>query len=312
MQGSLSHTLVAAPETTISFRVAGTAASLGVRSKTSPKSIHRDLTPSAGSTGTLAMPKAKRSLCSFSLPCIPGETRLNSFYTGQSSALKLSLNMLITLLIWQVDQVALREIRADNKHELDIIRASEKFPYLRDTITELQEDRDISLLFSDNWPQVISHGDLSELNMLLDETTLSINRIIDWSLARMRPFGMELSTLRRTSGNMNGHGRSNYTCHDTERRRIEDTAELPCKLEAILGYTLTKNPDGTLQNVLVPKPLRYFQEWLQHPWSKLVLRPSDAQKYQATHGDNEEVEAFAKKKQEDPGVGGADISKEPL
>ncbi|RYP12184.1 hypothetical protein DL767_011389 [Monosporascus sp. MG133] len=153
MQGSLSHMLIAATETTISFRVAGGGGELGDK--------------------------------------IEDPAQLAEYFGRRYMRPQ------------PVDQVALWESRDDTKHKLGIIRASEKFPYLRDTITELQGDRGVSLLFSDNWPQVNSHGDLWELHMLPDETTLSISEIIDWLLARIRPFGMEFSTLRRTSGNMN-------------------------------------------------------------------------------------------------------------
>ncbi|RYP76265.1 hypothetical protein DL771_001884 [Monosporascus sp. 5C6A] len=198
-------------------------------------------------------------------------------------------------------------------------------------IAKLQGDRGASLIFGGKWPQVVSHGDLSDLNMLLGETTLSINGIIDWSLAHIWPFDIELSMLLRTFGDMNGDGRSNYICRETKEgaswaefckvtavtdgtgcRRIKDTAELPCKLDVILGYALTKNLDGTLHNVLVPKALRYLQKWLRHRWSKSVLRPSDAQKHQAIRDDNEQVEAVAGEKQEDTEMGGADIPRKPL
>ncbi|RYP53130.1 hypothetical protein DL768_001804 [Monosporascus sp. mg162] len=130
--------------------------------------------------------------------------------------------------------------RAPGGRELDdIIRTSEEFPYLHDTIAELEGDRGVSLLFSEDWPQVVSHGHLSEPDMLPDETTLSINGIIDWPLARIRSFGMELSTLRRTSGNMSGEGRPSYTWRETTEGAL--WAEF-CGVA--LGHALTRNLDG--------------------------------------------------------------------
>ncbi|RYP16908.1 hypothetical protein DL765_004832 [Monosporascus sp. GIB2] len=153
--------------------------------------------------------------------------------------------------------------------------------------------------------QIISHGDLSELNMLLDETTASTNgdhRLVAGPRPAVR---MELSTLRRTSRTMNREGWSDYTWRETtedafwaefwriaaiaddmERRRIKDTAELDCQLQIILGYASTKEPG------------RHNAE------------PSDAQRYRAIHDDKEDAEALAGKKQEEPEVAAADTPKE--
>ncbi|RYP03317.1 hypothetical protein DL764_005213 [Monosporascus ibericus] len=130
----------------------------------------------------------------------------------------------------------------------------------------------------------VSHGDLSELNKLLDETTEGT-------------FYAEFCKVTAATD-------------DTERRRIKDTAELPCKPDVIVGYALTKNLDDNCR-INSAETLEIPPRGAASPWSKLVLRPSDAQKYQATHDDDEEVEVLAKKKQEDSEVGGADFCKEP-
>ncbi|RYP51817.1 hypothetical protein DL769_010755 [Monosporascus sp. CRB-8-3] len=108
----------------------------------------------------------KESFLVRTMPCIPGKTRLNSFHMGQNSALKLSLNMLITI---------------------DTIRATEKFPYFHDTFAQLLGCQGVSLLFSEGWPHVVSHGDLSELKMPLEENTLSsLDGIVNWSHPAVR------------------------------------------------------------------------------------------------------------------------------
>ncbi|KAI1753673.1 hypothetical protein F4782DRAFT_539380 [Xylaria castorea] len=50
-------------------------------------------------------------------------------------------------------------------------------------------------LFSQNYPQVLTHGDFSVTNILIDENTFEITGIVNWSLAMIMPFGMGLAEV---------------------------------------------------------------------------------------------------------------------
>lgn len=144
---------------------------------------------------------------------------------------------------------------------------------------------DISLpsLFVQEYPQVLTHGDLSMTNILLDENTYEITGIVDWSLASILPFGMDLDCLFLTTGYMNRDGWHNYECRsrlletfwtefwsnsevrDNWRRlRIRDMAERAAKIGALLRYAFQRNADGSPSETLMPKESltwRYLHAW---------------------------------------------------
>lgn len=53
-----------------------------------------------------------------------------------------------------------------------------------------------------SYPQVPTHGDLSVTNILVDEDSLEITGVVDWSLATIMPFGLDLDILLLTTGFM--------------------------------------------------------------------------------------------------------------
>lgn len=67
-------------------------------------------------------------------------------------------------------------------------------------------------LFSPDYPQVLTHGDFSVTNILLDEDSFEITGIVDWSLVSIRPFGMDLDILFLTTGFMKLDGWYDYAC----------------------------------------------------------------------------------------------------
>ena len=58
----------------------------------------------------------------------------------------------------------------------------------------------------------LNHGDLSEMNILVDPDTGHITGIIDWVKAKVCPFGIPLWGLENILGNMNARG---WHCHLT-------------------------------------------------------------------------------------------------
>ncbi|KAL8354429.1 hypothetical protein RB601_004025 [Gaeumannomyces tritici] len=94
---------------------------------------------------------------------------------------------------------------ADGVHqklELDLDRLDKAFPD-RFSITLNQVRDSFTRLFSLPW--VITHVDLNETNILVDDTG-AITAIIDWADAEMLPFGMSLWGLENILGYMDGTG----------------------------------------------------------------------------------------------------------
>lgn len=68
------------------------------------------------------------------------------------------------------------------------------------TVSHAQEELD--LLFNHCYPQVLTHGDLSPMNILVSPTTGRVTGIIDWAEAEVLPFGLALYGLENLLGNM--------------------------------------------------------------------------------------------------------------
>ncbi|KIJ51234.1 hypothetical protein M422DRAFT_157913, partial [Sphaerobolus stellatus SS14] len=66
------------------------------------------------------------------------------------------------------------------------------------TITQVQKG--LPTLFSGKYPLVVTHGDLSEMNILADPATGEIAGIIDWAEAGIQPFGFALYALDNILG----------------------------------------------------------------------------------------------------------------
>lgn len=50
---------------------------------------------------------------------------------------------------------------------------------------------------------VLNHGDLSELNVLVDPLTGRLTSVINWAKAKICPFGISLWGLENILGSMN-------------------------------------------------------------------------------------------------------------
>ncbi|KAI1334199.1 hypothetical protein F5Y15DRAFT_429576 [Xylariaceae sp. FL0016] len=304
MQGSLSYTLLAS--TIISFRVP--EAKLGSDVEKLARKIHGAVVPEATFRGKLeARNEENKPLYIYTMPFLRGQTCLETTpFVPQLSEEQIAKHINYVQLLarffarnWlnpqKVDAKELQLPRDDIKHKLTLLENDERFAYMDHAIKDRRGPRGIDLLFSEAYPQVLTHGDFSGTNILLDGDDHSITGLIDWSLAGIKPFGMELFALRSTSGNMNGNGYSDYTCRDITdgafwdefwkvtkvednkaRETIKTHAELACKMGLILAYAFTKTLDGKALDVLDSRPTRFLYEWLKRPrWSDIVLRETD-------------------------------------
>lgn len=132
---------------------------------------------------------------------------------------------------------------------------------------------------------MLTHGDLSRTNILVDEDTYNITGIVDWSLAAILPFGMDLDCLFLTAGYMSRDGWHDYSCRlqlheafwaefwlasgvrdDARQDQVRDIAERAAKIGAILRYAFQRNTDGSPSEALVSGGAltwRYLQAWLR-------------------------------------------------
>ena len=132
----------------------------------------------------------------------------------------------------------------------------------RTTLIELEGI--LPIIFRKPYPQVLTHNDLSQTNILINEETFEITGIVDWSLAGVMPFGMELGTLLLATGYMDLSGWHSYTCRlrmldsfwdefwiqcqiddDARQREIHATVMQATKIGAVMHYGFQRNADGS-------------------------------------------------------------------
>ncbi|GAP89016.1 putative protein kinase-like domain [Rosellinia necatrix] len=122
----------------------------------------------------------------------------------------------------------------------------------------------LPVLFHQDYPQVLTHGDFSVTNILIDEGTFEITGVVDWSLATIMPFGMDLDILFLTTGFAARDGWHDYACKillqdifwdefwaasgidgEERRARIQGLAEAAGQIGAILRLLFRRNADGS-------------------------------------------------------------------
>ncbi|KAL1852493.1 hypothetical protein VTK73DRAFT_9188 [Phialemonium thermophilum] len=145
-------------------------------------------------------------------------------------------------------------------------------------------EQSLPLLFAPAYPQVLSHGDLSRTNILVDEDSYEITGIVDWSRAEILPFGMDLDCLYLTTGYLDFEGWHDYACRsqlheafwtefwsasgmgdDGQRSEIRHWAERAARIGAVLRYAFRRNADGSASEILAPEgslAWRQLRTWL--------------------------------------------------
>lgn len=69
------------------------------------------------------------------------------------------------------------------------------------------------MLFTEEYPLVLNHGEISALKILTDPSTGHITGIVGWSEAKVLPFGMDLWGLENVLGYMNSTGWHYHSNH---------------------------------------------------------------------------------------------------
>lgn len=176
------------------------------------------------------------------------------------------------------------ELQAEISHRLKILKTSPSAAVPISIISELESI--LPSLFASEYPQVLTHGDFSKTNILLDPDTYEITGIVDWSLATVHPFGLELDCLFLMTGCMDLRGWHDYACRprlweafwaefwtvsgieddDVSRDNIRYMAEAAAKVGAILRYAFNRNDDGGPSDVLSSSDtmLAMLRAWLNN------------------------------------------------
>lgn len=122
-------------------------------------------------------------------------------------------------------------------------------------------------LFSAEYPSVLTNGNLSLTNIRVDEATYEITNIVDWSLAKVLPFGMDLDVLFLVTGYMGLRNWKDYECKrfmldcfwdelwasvkpHVDRGRGRLLAEQAAMIGALLRYGFTRREDGASDSVV--------------------------------------------------------------
>jgi len=130
----------------------------------------------------------------------------------------------------------------------------------------------LPLLCASEYPQVLTHGDFSETNVLVNSDTYEITGVLDWSLAAVQPFGIGLDCLFLMTGCMDlKSGWHDYTCRprlwdafwaefwtvsgikndgSMRRQNIRATAMTAANIGAVLRYAFDRNADGLPSEIL--------------------------------------------------------------
>jgi hypothetical protein len=236
-QGLCSYTVAAANGTVIvQFREPDSP--LDTKMLATVQTVHPDFVSSCSFHGTIGSSPA---LLIYSMNMLPGEnyfhislsipdddlhhrlatvrslSRFVRLYLSWSSALSDPLMTMTTSRFfgqsWQ------RSSRPDP----DTVSASfahchSSFTYLCGNLpsrfqkTAIQVQDHLPAFFSGEYPLVVTHGDLSQMNMLANPETGEITGIIDWAEAGILPFGFALYVLDNILGYLTPSG---WVFHDT-------------------------------------------------------------------------------------------------
>ncbi|KAJ8128179.1 hypothetical protein O1611_g5456 [Lasiodiplodia mahajangana] len=272
--GSMSYTVICngrpgLQDLIVSFREPG--ATLDEEIVKLAKEIHGELVPESTCYGNVegadpplfiySMPYLRGSSCIEVLAC---QVEMNP---EEQTKHKVFIQHLARYFArcWSSSRLVDRQIQAEKQEGIRkrLARLEEETPsILPNLLSKL-----IGILpsfFNQDYPQVLTHGDFSVTNILVDENTFEITGIVDWSLAMIMPFGMDLDILFLTTGFMTRDGWHDYACKlllrdifwdefwaasgiegEERRGRVRRLAEAAGQIGAILRLAFRRNADGS-------------------------------------------------------------------
>ncbi|KAH6700695.1 hypothetical protein BKA61DRAFT_208000 [Leptodontidium sp. MPI-SDFR-AT-0119] len=257
------------------------------------KEIHGCLVPEATYHGMMS--GADPPLAIYAMHCLPGISCLEALgcqveMNSQDEARHVCYVKHLARYFarcWLKPQPVDVEVQAEHqagiRRRLANLRESPSSVLPSSTISELEYR--LPVLFSQEYPQVLTHGDLSRTNILVDKDTYEITGIVDWSLAAVLPFGMELDCLLLTTGYMSLSGWHNYACRSQLqmafwdefwtasgvedgvcRKKFRVLADSAAKIAVVLRYAFQRNSDGSASEVVLAsdRMSKYLDAWFSH------------------------------------------------
>ncbi|KAK0629985.1 hypothetical protein B0T17DRAFT_589618 [Bombardia bombarda] len=301
--GSMSYTVVCdrrpgpQQDLIVSFREPG--AMLDEQMVKLAKKIHGDIVPKSTYHGNVE--GADPPLSIYSMPYLRGSSCIEvlAFQVEMDPDEESKHGVFVKHLAryfarcWSSPQPVDRQIQAEQQEGIRkrLARLVEESPssvLLNSMLPKLIES--LPSLFSQDYPQVLTHGDFSVTNILVDENEFGITGIVDWSLAAVMPFGMDLDILFLTTGFMTRDGWHDYACklllQDTfweefwavsgikgeeHRGRIQGLAEAACKIGAILRLAFRRTADGSPSNeaLVSESSVKQLRAWFSEEAAKL-------------------------------------------
>ncbi|KAI0477188.1 hypothetical protein GGR56DRAFT_636203 [Xylariaceae sp. FL0804] len=305
MQGSLSYTVIATvtTETIVSFRVP--EQKLGGDIDKLARKIHGNVVPEATYHGDVGSTEEASTglLTVCTMPYLPGKSYLEVMSPWpdlDESQLKKQLNFNRHLAryfarAWlnpqPVSASKLQEQQDFVLKKLALLEQHSMFDYMKPLLARLRGKDGVAKLYSSTHPQVLNHKDLNPQNLLMDPEDFSITGLIDWSRARIAPFGIDFYAVRRLNGNVNERGWTDYKArkaleaafwdeffattlvkNSTEQKAIQATAEMAAKLSLILDYAFFTTLGGDPIDEVSPCPAEYLEWWLgADSWHDIIL-----------------------------------------
>ncbi|KAL4962063.1 aminoglycoside phosphotransferase family protein [Aspergillus stella-maris] len=283
LPGSFSYTVVCVKESgneVVSFREIGNK--LDEYTTNLAKDIHGDLVPSFTYHGLVE--GADRPLSIYVMPYLPGvscveelecEVELNAEIEARHIRFMQHLARYFARA-WanpqSINPVTRKQTETSIRRRLQILKEA----------TGLDLETYVSKLFDEDYSAVLTHGDLSHANILVDEDTFEITGIVDWPLASILPFGMDFEALYGSLGYQDFQGWHDYACRpqlleafwlefwaatgiedDTRRTKIRATAESAGKVGAYLRYAFRQNEDGSSSDVLLDAVPDFLHAWFK-------------------------------------------------
>ncbi|KAF2794060.1 hypothetical protein K505DRAFT_242956 [Melanomma pulvis-pyrius CBS 109.77] len=230
IQGAFSYTVTAgaAQSKIVQFRTHTSL--LDMNTLTVARKIHPDFVPATTFYGTLGESEAS-SLSVYGMEKISGTTYIEARFYDESTAeaqLEAELLRLTTVRdfarffaqAWKSSQ-SLSPDQTDALHllqrtDLELLYQSLP-PRFSDILQQLRTH--LPLLNKPTFPLVLTHGDLCEMNILINPKTGHITGIIDWAEAKLLPFGFALWGFLNVIGWMDSNGWHYYSnCQDLEEQ----------------------------------------------------------------------------------------------
>ncbi|KAI1119981.1 hypothetical protein F5Y10DRAFT_273526 [Nemania abortiva] len=276
--GSMSYTVVCSGRTgsqqqdlIVSFRELGAALDEGIVNLA--RKVHGDLVPESTCHGKVE--GADPPLFIYTMPYLQGSSCIEvlSFQVEMDSNEIAKHQNFIRHLARYFARCWLNPQSVDHQTQTGhhegirkrLIRLREELPPsipLYPRLSELIEQ--LPSLFDEDYPQVLTHNDFSVTNILIDENNFGVSGIVDWSLASVLPFGIDLDILFLTTGFLTRDGWHDYACKpllqdtfweefwaasritgDKHRGRIRALAEAAGQIGAFLRLAFRRNPDGS-------------------------------------------------------------------